>query len=69
MSDEDKGSWAEYAKCPDRYVAKMPSSMSFADAAAIPLAALTAFQALQKYKGSLAGKTVFVPAGRQSNLE
>ncbi|OAG05791.1 GroES-like protein [Paraphaeosphaeria sporulosa] len=58
-----RGSWAEYAKCPDRFVAKMPSNMSFAHAAAIPLAALTAMQALQKYKGSLAGKTVFVPAG------
>ncbi|KAG5996442.1 hypothetical protein E4U43_002854 [Claviceps pusilla] len=33
------------------------------DAAAIPLAAMTALQALRRYKGSLSGKTVFIPAG------
>jgi NADPH:quinone reductase-like Zn-dependent oxidoreductase len=64
-SDNDAGSWAEYAKCTDKYVAIMPSGMSFPDAAALPLVAMTALQALRKYNGSLAGKTVLVPAGRQ----
>jgi len=40
-----------------------PRSLSFEEAASIPLAAMTALQALRKYHGSLAGKTVFVPAG------
>lgn len=59
------GAWAHYAKCPERYVAHKPKSISFEEAAAMPLAALTALQGLRKYKGSLSGKTVFVPAGRQ----
>jgi hypothetical protein len=33
------------------------------DSASIPLAAMTALQALRGYPGSLEGKTVFVPAG------
>lgn len=59
------GSWSEYAKSPDHLVALKPKSLSFSDAASLPLAATTALQALKKYKGSLAGKTVFVPAGRE----
>ncbi|EFE32719.1 zinc alcohol dehydrogenase, putative [Trichophyton benhamiae CBS 112371] len=44
-------------------VALKPPSLSFADAASIPLAAMTALQALRRYGGDLAGKTVLVPAG------
>ncbi|EFE44829.1 zinc alcohol dehydrogenase, putative [Trichophyton verrucosum HKI 0517] len=44
-------------------VALKPPSLSFADAASIPLAAMTALQALRRYDGDLAGKTVLVPAG------
>ncbi|KAJ5472612.1 hypothetical protein N7530_006613 [Penicillium desertorum] len=47
----------------EKYIALKPPSLSFEDAASIPLAAMTALQALRKYKGDLAGKTVFVPAG------
>jgi hypothetical protein len=57
------GSWSEYAVCPERYIALKPASLSFENAASIPLAASTAFQALRKYDGDLSGKTVFVPAG------
>lgn len=57
------GSWSEYAKCAEYYVARKPASLSFGDAASLPLAAVTALQALRKYRGSLEGKTVFVPAG------
>jgi NADPH:quinone reductase-like Zn-dependent oxidoreductase len=59
------GSWSEYAKCAEYFVALKPETLSFADASALPLAAVTALQALRKYKGSLSGKTVFVPAGRK----
>lgn len=34
-----------------------------ADAASVPLAAMTALQVLKRYPGSLEGKTVLVPAG------
>ncbi|KAJ5830832.1 uncharacterized protein N7525_009085 [Penicillium rubens] len=47
----------------EKYISLKPPSLSFEDAASIPLAAMTALQALRKYKGDLAGKTVFVPAG------
>ena len=50
-------------KCPGKDVALKPPSLSFADAASIPLAAMTALQALRCYNGDLTGKTVLVPAG------
>ena len=47
--------------------AKKPSSLTFTEASAIPLAGLTALQCMQKAEsllpGGLKGKTVFVPAG------
>ncbi|KAL2785764.1 chaperonin 10-like protein [Aspergillus keveii] len=63
LPESHRGSWSEYAVCPERFIALKPPSLSFEDAAAIPLAASTAFQALKKYHGDLSGKTVFVPAG------
>lgn len=57
------GAWAEFAMCPESFIALKPKNLSFAEAASLPLAALTAFQALREYKGSLEGKTVFIPAG------
>ncbi|OAL23820.1 hypothetical protein AYO22_06139 [Fonsecaea multimorphosa] len=63
LPEVDRGAWSEYAKCAEYYVARKPASLSFGDAASLPLAAVTALQALRKYRGSLEGKTVFVPAG------
>ncbi|KAB8262371.1 chaperonin 10-like protein [Aspergillus pseudonomiae] len=63
LPESHRGAWSEYAKCPEEFIALKPPSLSFESAAAIPLAATTAFQALQKYNGDLSGKTVFVPAG------
>jgi NADPH:quinone reductase-like Zn-dependent oxidoreductase len=57
------GSCSEFVTCPDRYVALKPPSLSFDEAASIPLAAMTALQALRRYEGDLTGKTVLVPAG------
>ena len=59
------GSWAEHVVCPEYYIAPKPKGLSFGDAASLPLAAVTALQAMRKYRGSLKGKTVFVPAGRE----
>ncbi|KIV95833.1 hypothetical protein PV10_03439 [Exophiala mesophila] len=63
LPEVGRGSWSEYAKCAEYYVALKPKSLSFGDAASLPLAAVTALQAFRKYKGSLEGKTVFIPAG------
>ncbi|KAF3389583.1 Reticulon-4-interacting protein 1 [Penicillium rolfsii] len=58
-----RGTWSELARTTEEFVALKPKSLSMEDSASIPLAAMTALQALQGYPGSLEGKTVFVPAG------
>ncbi|KAJ5864482.1 uncharacterized protein N7529_006398 [Penicillium soppii] len=63
LPEVSRGSCSEFVKCAEYYIGLKPPSLSFEDAASIPLAAMTALQALKKYKGDLAGKTVFVPAG------
>lgn len=42
-----RGSFAEYVCAPEKYLALKPSNISFEAAAAIPVAALTALQALR----------------------
>ncbi|KAF7590655.1 hypothetical protein BBP40_002546 [Aspergillus hancockii] len=63
LPESHRGAWSEFAVCPEQFIALKPPSLSFESAASIPLAATTALQALRKYNGDLAGKTVFVPAG------
>ncbi|KAF4946483.1 hypothetical protein FGADI_11121 [Fusarium gaditjirri] len=63
LPEVGRGAWSEYAKCPDRYVSLKPKTLSFSDAASLPLAGVTALQVLGQYKGSLEGKTVFIPGG------
>ncbi|CEJ59347.1 hypothetical protein PMG11_07975 [Penicillium brasilianum] len=58
-----RGTWSELAKTTEDFVALKPKSLSMEDSASIPLAAMTALQALRGYPGSLEGKTVFIPAG------
>ncbi|KAE8392130.1 chaperonin 10-like protein [Aspergillus alliaceus] len=57
------GSWSEYVICSEENLALKPPSLSFADAASLPLAALTALQALRKFDGELSGKPAFIRAG------
>ncbi|KAF6530420.1 hypothetical protein HZS61_001732 [Fusarium oxysporum f. sp. conglutinans] len=63
LPEVGRGAWSEFAKCPDRYVSLKPKVLSFADAASLPLAGVTALQVLGQYRGSLEGKTVFIPGG------
>ncbi len=57
------GTWAEYLHVPAKDVALKPRNLSMAQAAAIPLAGLTAWQGLFD-KGHLkAGQTVLIHAG------
>lgn len=59
-----RGSWSELARSTEEFVALKPKNLSMEDAASIPLASMTALQALRGYEGGLSGKTVFIPAGR-----
>ena len=54
------GGWAEYAVLAENEAAIKPKSLSFVDAAAVPLAALTAWQALVDVAKLGAGQTVLI---------
>lgn len=54
------GGYAEYATAAEDHVAPMPGNLSFAEAAAVPLAALTALQALRDKAGLRPGDQLFV---------
>lgn len=56
------GALAEYVVCSKSEVAKKPSNLSFCEAASIPLAGLTALQALRR-GGVKEGSKVFIPGG------
>ncbi|MCX5207400.1 NADP-dependent oxidoreductase [Streptomyces sp. NBC_00237] len=57
-----RGTFAEYVAAPVRTLARKPANMSFEEAAGLPLAGLTAYQALVKSLGVRAGETVLVHA-------
>ncbi len=57
------GTYAEYIALEEDLVAPMPQSLSFAQAAAIPLAGLTAWQALHDRVNLQSGEVVLVHAG------
>jgi NADPH:quinone reductase-like Zn-dependent oxidoreductase len=54
------GSLAEYASAPESFLALKPSKLSFAEAAAIPLAAVTALQGLRDVGQIRAGQKVLI---------
>jgi dTDP-4-dehydrorhamnose 3,5-epimerase-like enzyme len=56
------GTFAEYTTVPEGYLAPKPPSLSFAEAAALPLAGLTAHQCLEAL-GLRAGETLFLDGG------
>lgn len=57
------GGYAEYALVAEKDLAKKPKSMDFVHAAGVPLAALTAWQALVDTAGLKQGDTVLIHAG------
>jgi len=57
------GAFAEYAVVHEDHAARMPASLDFPSAAAVPLAALTALQALRDELHLSAGHRVFIPGG------
>ncbi|PSB03647.1 zinc-dependent alcohol dehydrogenase family protein [Merismopedia glauca] len=57
------GNYAEYIVVDERFVAKMPGSLSFAEAAAAPLVLITAWEALYDRARLDAGQQVLIHAG------
>lgn len=57
------GGWAEYITVKEWEVAPKPKSLSFAEAAAVPMGALTAWQALVDAAKLHAGETILIHGG------
>jgi alcohol dehydrogenase len=57
------GAFAEYAVVHEDHAARIPASLDFPAAAAVPLAALTALQALRDELHLSTGQRVFIPGG------
>ena len=55
-----RGSFAEYVCAPEKLTAHKPAHVSFADAAAVPLAALTALQALRDQGNIQQGQSIAI---------
>lgn len=60
--DLQYGTYAEYTTAPEGFFAPKPPELSFAEAAAVPLAALTAHQSLEAL-GLRGGETLFIAGG------
>lgn len=60
MLKSSGGGYAEFVSVDEDQLCKMPEGFSFEEAAAVPLAALTALQALQKGRLSLDGLQVLI---------
>ena len=58
-----QGTYAEYVAVEENLLAQMPASMSFDEAAAIPLVGLTAWQCLVDFSGIKQGDKVLIHAG------
>lgn len=63
LSFSEQGGYAEYALAKENEVALKPAKMSFEEAAAIPLAATTAWQALIDTAKLSSGQTVLIQGG------
>ncbi len=55
--------YSEYTTAPVSDLARKPEQLTYEQAAAVPMAALTAWQALFDTAGLQAGQTVFIPGG------
>jgi alcohol dehydrogenase len=63
VDKDHMGAFAEYAVVHEDHAARMPASLDFPAAAAVPLAGLTALQALRDELQVSAGQRVFIPGG------
>jgi NADPH:quinone reductase-like Zn-dependent oxidoreductase len=60
--DLQYGTYAEFVSIPEGFLAHMPQELTFEEAAALPLPALTAHQSLERL-GLRAGETLFLTGG------
>jgi 2-desacetyl-2-hydroxyethyl bacteriochlorophyllide A dehydrogenase len=60
MLDKNGGGYAEFISVKESQICHIPEGMSMVEAAAVPLAALTALQAFQKGKGVEPGHNILV---------
>ncbi|MGN8110814.1 NADP-dependent oxidoreductase [Paraburkholderia sp. 22098] len=63
LFDLGRGSIAEFAAVPESVAASKPVNLDFVQAAAVPMVALTSWQALKERAHLQAGQKVFIPAG------
>ncbi|WOD15050.1 NADP-dependent oxidoreductase [Paraburkholderia kirstenboschensis] len=63
LFDLGRGSIAEFAAVPESVAASKPVNLDFVQAAAVPMVALTSWQALKERANLRAGQKVFIPAG------
>jgi NADPH:quinone reductase-like Zn-dependent oxidoreductase len=63
LSFEEQGGYAEFAVTKEDHAALKPRSIDFEKAAAVPLAATTAWQALVEEAGLSAGQTILIHGG------
>jgi alcohol dehydrogenase len=63
MPKTSMGAFAEYAVVPENLLARMPKSIDFDTAAGVPLAGLTALQALRDELNVKSGYRIFIPGG------
>ncbi len=63
MPKDAMGALADYAVVPEKFLAKMPETVDFVTAAGVPLAGLTALQALRDELGVTQGTRIFIPGG------
>lgn len=63
MPKDAMGAFADYAVVPEDILAKMPAAVDFETAAGVPLAGLTALQALRDELALTRGSRVFIPGG------
>lgn len=60
LSESGFGGFAEYACAPEKYFVSMPTNLSFEQAAAVPMAAVTALQSLRDAGQIQAGQKVLI---------
>jgi alcohol dehydrogenase len=63
VDKDTMGAFADYALVLESHAARMPASLDFRAAAAVPLAGLTALQALRDELRLSAGQRIFIPGG------
>ncbi len=60
LSDHGSGAYADYVSAPESVLARKPANLSFQEAAAMPMAAVTALQALRDKRQIQPGQKVLI---------